>query len=407
MDTGTVTVTVNNAVPVASDAGVCRLDGRLRRRASATAPSMREPSPETTWATRPSTVTATHGTKGDDQRQRQCGDLHAWRHVLQGHGHLHLHHHGLGSGHGGDRHRHGDGDDRRRLADPGRRHDHHDGRTRPRRRKALTFTAGNGSVAQHTLVVSTQAANGTCALSGTSLTYTPNAGYTGADSCVVTITDENGAGQSATGTFTITVNAAGGGGGGRWRPAARWQRCIRPLEPGAACQPAAPGPAPGFAAAGTGQSTLSTSKPASSPGESVMTTFKQRPGRSAIASAVALAAGIGFPALGQAQELSEIVVTARTCRGEAEGGAPGHHRLRLQRHREAGITSLGDVASLTPGLVVLQCLRREPAGARHPRHRAPGHLRRERHGRLRRRRLRLRPGRPQLQPARRGAHRGR
>ncbi len=80
--------------------------------------------------------------------------------------------------------------------------------------RALTFTAGNGSLAQHTLAVTTAAANGTCALSGTNLTYTPNAGYSGADSCVVTITDENGAGQSDTGTFAITVTAAGGGGGG-------------------------------------------------------------------------------------------------------------------------------------------------------------------------------------------------
>ncbi|MEO7385327.1 MAG: Ig-like domain-containing protein [Gammaproteobacteria bacterium] len=80
--------------------------------------------------------------------------------------------------------------------------------------KALVITAGNGSVAQHTLTVSTQATNGSCALSGTSVVYTPNAAYTGGDSCVVTITDENGAGDSDTGTFTITVNAAGGGGGG-------------------------------------------------------------------------------------------------------------------------------------------------------------------------------------------------
>ncbi|MEO8224764.1 MAG: GlyGly-CTERM sorting domain-containing protein, partial [Gammaproteobacteria bacterium] len=38
--------------------------------------------------------------------------------------------------------------------------------------------------------------------------------FTGTDSCVVTITDENGTGQSDTGTFAVTVNAAGGGGGG-------------------------------------------------------------------------------------------------------------------------------------------------------------------------------------------------
>ncbi|MEO8445422.1 MAG: Ig-like domain-containing protein [Gammaproteobacteria bacterium] len=80
--------------------------------------------------------------------------------------------------------------------------------------RALTFTPGNGSLAQHTLLVSTQATNGSCALTGTSLTYTPTGAYTGPDSCVVTLTDEEGAGQSANATFTITVNAAGGGGGG-------------------------------------------------------------------------------------------------------------------------------------------------------------------------------------------------
>jgi len=93
--------------------------------------------------------------------------------------------------------------------------------------RTLTFTLGNGSAAQHPLTVSTAAANGTCALSsatavtGTTVTYTPNAGYTGGDSCVITIIDENGTGDTATGTITITVNAApgsGGGGGGGLLP---------------------------------------------------------------------------------------------------------------------------------------------------------------------------------------------
>ncbi|MBN8281381.1 MAG: hypothetical protein J0M16_12290 [Gammaproteobacteria bacterium] len=71
---------------------------------------------------------------------------------------------------------------------------------------ALGITPGNGSVGQHTLAVTTQGTNGTCNISGTSLTYAPDAGYFGTDSCVVTITDENGAGDSDTGTFSITVN---------------------------------------------------------------------------------------------------------------------------------------------------------------------------------------------------------
>jgi hypothetical protein len=69
---------------------------------------------------------------------------------------------------------------------------------------ALGITPGNGSVAQHTLTVSTAATSGTCSISGTSLTYTPNAEFFGSDSCVVTITD--GDGESDTGTISITVN---------------------------------------------------------------------------------------------------------------------------------------------------------------------------------------------------------
>jgi len=69
---------------------------------------------------------------------------------------------------------------------------------------ALGITPGNGSVAQHTVAVTTAATSGTCAISGTSLTYTPNAEFFGSDSCVVTITD--GDGDSDTGTISITVN---------------------------------------------------------------------------------------------------------------------------------------------------------------------------------------------------------
>jgi hypothetical protein len=69
---------------------------------------------------------------------------------------------------------------------------------------ALGITPGNGSVAQHTLAVSTGATNGSCSLSATSVTYTPDAGYFGPDSCLVTITD--GDGDSDTGTLSITVN---------------------------------------------------------------------------------------------------------------------------------------------------------------------------------------------------------
>jgi hypothetical protein len=69
---------------------------------------------------------------------------------------------------------------------------------------SLGITPGNGSVAQHELEVTTDAANGTCNLSGTSLTYAPAADYSGPDSCVVTITDGDGDTDSA--TISITVD---------------------------------------------------------------------------------------------------------------------------------------------------------------------------------------------------------
>ena len=73
----------------------------------------------------------------------------------------------------------------------------------------LTITAGNGSATQHTLAVTTNGTNGSCALSAANATgtviYTPNAGYTGADSCVLTLTD--GDGDTDTATINVTVNA--------------------------------------------------------------------------------------------------------------------------------------------------------------------------------------------------------
>lgn len=81
-----------------------------------------------------------------------------------------------------------------------------------------------------------------------------------------------------------------------------------------------------------------------------MSTFKQRLGRTAVASAAALAAGVGLPAVGQAQELSEIVVTARRVEEKLKDVPLSVTAFDSGTIEAAGITNLGDVANLTPGL---------------------------------------------------------
>ncbi len=62
--------------------------------------------------------------------------------------------------------------------------------------------------------MTTDGTNGSCTLSAAdatgTLTYTPNAGYTGADSCILSLTDGDGDDPADTDTATIdiTVNAA-------------------------------------------------------------------------------------------------------------------------------------------------------------------------------------------------------
>ncbi len=74
---------------------------------------------------------------------------------------------------------------------------------------APTITLGNGSNTQHTLAVTTNGAHGSCVVSPGNATgtviYTPAAGYAGADSCVLTLTD--GDGDPDTATISVTVNA--------------------------------------------------------------------------------------------------------------------------------------------------------------------------------------------------------
>ena len=67
--------------------------------------------------------------------------------------------------------------------------------------------AGNGLLAQHTLAVTTNGANGSCTLTAPNgsgqVVYTPDADFSGTDACVLTLTDGNG--DSDTATLSVTV----------------------------------------------------------------------------------------------------------------------------------------------------------------------------------------------------------
>ncbi len=69
----------------------------------------------------------------------------------------------------------------------------------------LSFTLGDGTLAQHSFGLVTDATNGSCAVDGAgTVTYTPNAGYTGSDSCVVSLTDVNASQDTATVSINVT-----------------------------------------------------------------------------------------------------------------------------------------------------------------------------------------------------------
>jgi hypothetical protein len=76
----------------------------------------------------------------------------------------------------------------------------------------ITLTGSDPEGAAITFTVTGGPANGTLTGTAPNLTYTPNGGYTGADS--FTFVTNDGVQNSAAATVAITVNPTGGGGGG-------------------------------------------------------------------------------------------------------------------------------------------------------------------------------------------------
>jgi outer membrane receptor protein involved in Fe transport len=176
------------------------------------------------------------------------------------------------------------------------------------------ITLGNGSAAQHTLAVTTDGNHGSCVLSPATIdgtvVYTPDSGYTGSDSCTLTLTDQAGAGQTASATIIVTVNQApaGRGGGGALD---LWSLSLL--------------------------------------GALLLLRRKTIAAMAVVLSTV-LGAGLGIPLSASAQQVEEIVVTSRRVEEKLKEVPLSITAFDAGAIESAGITSLTDVANLTPGL---------------------------------------------------------
>jgi hypothetical protein len=72
----------------------------------------------------------------------------------------------------------------------------------------LTVTPGNGAPDEHLVAIESDASSGSCSLAGFTLTYTPDAAFTGNDSCTVRLTDADGDFVDA--IIDFVVNSSGG-----------------------------------------------------------------------------------------------------------------------------------------------------------------------------------------------------
>ena len=68
----------------------------------------------------------------------------------------------------------------------------------------ITFAPTDGDGDSLTYTIGTNGTNGSCTISGTTVTYTPNANYSGTDTCTVVVSDGKGGTASETITYTVT-----------------------------------------------------------------------------------------------------------------------------------------------------------------------------------------------------------
>ena len=185
------------------------------------------------------------------------------------------------------------------------------------------ITLGNGTAAEHTLVVTEQASDGSCVVSPGDATgkivYTPASDdFVGPDSCKVTLTDADG--DAVIGTVNIKVTERSGVGGGGALDL--WSLLLL--------------------------------------GATGLRRFRRRAGVT-IALLIALP-GASFNAWGQASDepapakarssaaIQEIVVTARKVEENLQEVPLAITAFDSNSIETKGITSLADVAALTPGL---------------------------------------------------------
>lgn len=192
---------------------------------------------------------------------------------------------------------------------------------------------GNGAASQHQITVSIPAVHGTCSVSPANATgklvYIPETGFSGSDSCQLTVRDGDLDPASDTVNFTVnplvTVNGKVGGAGsidlwGLFVIAAAWWRSRRRLA------------------------TLRTAR------RRPVTIFSSVAAIVVTLISSAVQAQTETPSGDKGLEIQEIFVTSRKIEENLKEVPLSITAFDERTIQAAGITNLNDVAELTPGL---------------------------------------------------------